>query len=61
MNTIKNDENMKKKVEEIANKVNAEITKPNKDSNDNLHLNKNAEQSKIFKEDEKIKTHSSNS
>lgn len=51
MNAIKNDENMKKKVEEIADKVNAQINKPIKISNDGLKLNKNQETNKIFKED----------
>lgn len=42
---------MKKKVEEIADKVNAQINKPIKISNDGLKLNKNQETNKIFKED----------
>jgi len=47
----KNDETMKKKVEEVTNKVNTEKTKPIKASKDSLNLNINKEHNKIQKED----------
>lgn len=55
LNAIKNDNIMKKKVEEIANKVNAEIIRPNKINKESINLNKNQDIKKIFEEENKIK------
>jgi len=44
---------MRKNADEILNKLNDEITSPNKIQNNIINLNKNEQKNKIFKEDSK--------